>query len=887
MKTKLISLLVAVVLLVSTLASCAFDFKKDSGKTVTLDLSGLSGTIAADQVRTYTAEEFAKLVKELANTNAKRKDIRESGETIGETDVLSLSVDVTQSIGLYTTPVIATVTVTVEKGEITSCTVASEAGQAIADIDPVKNVVCDYIRAKLETTETDDDVKVGDTFTLSRDDVYVSGTGSAKSVKRYDGTTKWSYDEILEGNVDANGDLIPDTQKREHFVSSTMQGVTTNLEVTVLSAAREDIEIGEDDIISVYYYYGDHKEHDFGITTLGSDALKNNQKPATVFNSLSTAHNAVEAALLQHLRTAGIGKNAPMTFTTGKADVTADNRDYVGVSVVATYETTDGTTTTPHKVTDLSAVRSFFLGKDEATDGFDGIWSWKGVQDEILRLGSIEVDKEYTLATATLFINTDGSATALKKVGESYVKYTADDAAANEKIVEQEVKLTFTVTEHLDTGVWQTATCEGETVHFFVSDVKSPVYPTFELLQNDKYANSVKYDVTSSASAAKDGKEEITNKFLVTEQHEHTKDGEESGYTLLVNSALGAVICKYKTVTENDVETRQYFKYDAENPEAAEPLTFEDLFTEELEAKKDVFPAHTGTVDTDSEFVDYAMLYYLLVNEETSRMKKGTAAIWNAIMDKTSVKVPTKLLDAYYDELYENARYEYYTQYLTKKPEERMIPLFRVDKKPVENGNTVDVNSYYTFKSFETYFAYYVLKNSEEYEGYIAPEKGKDSATILNENAALAEKGEKPKKTVDQLIEAAVGTQEVYNDSTVHAGTIPSSVKPVEAISETSLRAKIDLMARKDLKARLVVHALAEELDIKIDEKEYKERAEYMYYASYAYTQFPDVESFVKAAYGSVEGAKTAMLFDTILEHLYKEKRVGETTFTLTFDAKE
>ncbi len=834
MKRKIISLLLAAVMLVSTLASCAFNFDAGSSAQVALDLSGITGTIRADQVLTIDAAEFEKILLELASANATSKADREEDEKIEANDTLSLSVAVTQTIGAYTTPTLVSLTVVVKKGEITSCTVAGETDEGTNDY--VKNALCDKIR---ELMATADGVKVGDEITATRTDVYISGSGTAKKVEKFDADDKWGRVENkldASGNtVDENGDGKPDTETVDTLISETMKGVTTVFTATVSSATKDgtSILLSQGDVVSLYYYYGDHTEHDFGFTNLdtATSLAGATKKTAFVYDGLSEAHSAVEQAFMNQILAAGtVYRNDFMEYLSGV--VNPDDRDFAEVKVFAYYEKTENNTTTKVSVSDLGATKNLFLGKEDTSTGFGGVWSWEEIRT-ILLAGNVEVDKEADFKTvADLWIDKNGK--ALKTDGDVKRLYTESDNTADLALTKQTVVLKYTLNDLYDTKKesWQTATVtvggEETTVTFFVADVKTPQAVTLENLKNQSYANASKYTLTSTASSAKDGKEEITRAFYLTEQHDHLEtdsDGDghndESGFTLLVNSSLGAVICKFKT--ENNVTT--YYKYDPDSEEDT-VLTFDDLFVDELEDKKSFFPSMTGAVDSEEDIVRYSMLYYLLVQEEQMRMQKGIAALWKIITEKSVVTVPQSLLDNYYDELYENARYTFY---------------YANDGKVEVKENSSDKTALATFEDFDDYLSYYAVSQNPK-----------------NEEA----------KKADMVKEAAELTAE-------------------------GRRTYIDAMAKEALSPRLIIHALADRLDITLSEEEYEERlnATLSYtismYNAYGITfPYATADEFVKATYGSKEGAKTGMLFDTVMESIYKNED-GSFTYILTYDAAE
>ena len=611
MKKRITSLILAAVMALSCLlmSACSYNWSKDAAGQVTLDLNAaLSGTLEADKVDVVTKAYLEDAYHALLASFGADKSLRKDGDDILAADKVKIDISVKQQLLVY------------ESNELyTETGYVYDMGKEETTTDALKKLIRKDLEERL--AEGGSGMKVGETYTVTGN-LYADKTGTSSSAKV-------SFTAGSDKNI-----AVP---------------TTVTYTVTQANADAPTVTLGANDIFNVYF-------------TKTVDGKTNTEKSWTYNFSSSALSGGVKYdpykkdGLSDPFYLALLDKGVQLNDSgaSAKADQKIGMHDWVKVTMTVNYKNDKDASVS---VADINNKSYTF---DMAVDTSDVVTKW--VRDDILaHINETGDDAQNRLAngsytlTKMLYIDKDNK--AFEKTNDLY---DADD----KDVTEQEVTVTYKVSS-VYAGDWDTLTVketvDGEekevTYDYYVSAITLlPEKVTFEDLLDSSKANGSKDD-DSATRYFYVLKEEIAD----TEDEDGDEDKEEIIEVRYTNNYYGEFLFKTKPADGENV--KYYGEKVTESTVEGEEDKVEDLtelyLYDGLKTEVDGEDAEKVLVETEDQMVLYALEVYLRAHEKEMKRQRGIDVMWSKILDASTVTVPQALLDAYYKEYYENARYDF------------------------------------------------------------------------------------------------------------------------------------------------------------------------------------------------------------------------------------
>lgn len=711
MKRTVVSFILAVCLLfgIVGMTGCAYNWD-NSAQAVTIDLNALKGN-KIDAVE-FAEQATAKLVLDAYH------DLRVSNGTakaeLGDGDVLeafaetTLSVKITRSLLMFETSTIySKSSFKVDLGEYTA------EGAPVDAIDKVSAVLEKLIAKDMATRIANgEELKVGESYTFSA-------------------TVNVTYKDTDEDGTKDDNEYT--------FASSTDAKHLSDIEYTITAASADapTVEIGDTDVIGVYF------------TKKAADGSEVDTDYNWRFTSLSATSVPSSATLLTYdpYYVADVKANAKDFLTALAAEIAAGNvnlgekpeyrdvddrvkaHDWVEVTLTLQYKKPkldennnpvldkDGNpeTTKVNIELPVTTLKSDLFSLSMSETDFNTELSknktvyayvWKNILahlsdtegDGVQKVGVVSNTSPKNLYTVpvenfpeTIYIDNDKKTCfGTDADGKVYEFYDAADAMKDGALIEgwtaisrDDLLFQYTITKAKGADWSSLEVTEEEKTYTYDYYVYSVTEITDELTLED---------LVNSTFMNKNADEATDARYFYAYSYDETKldeNGEavldEDGKTVTVEgskiySNSNYALPLFKTVEQDD-ESLKYYMYDEETEE------FSD--TEGLALMAGVL-GENETVDAEKRAVLYAIQKCLERDERAGCIR----AIWAHLVDNAVIEVPQELLDRYYDEYYQNQRYDFYVTY-------------EGESTYKENSETVTINDF-------TVYLMKVLKITDE-----------------------------------------------------------------------------------------------------------------------------------------------------------------------------
>ncbi len=611
MKKRVTSFILAAVLALSCLlmSACSYNWDKNAAGQVTLDLNAvLAGTLEADKVDVVTKAYLEDAYHALLASLGADKSLRKEGDDVLAADKITIDISVKQELLVYESDELYT-----ETGYV------YDMGKEETTTDALKKLIREDLEARL--AEGGSGMKVGEKYSVTGN-LYANKTGTSSSAKV----------SFTAGN---DKDIAVPT--------------TVTYTVTKANADAPTVTLGANDILTVYF-------------TKTVDGKTSTDKSWTYNFSSSNVTGGVtydpykKDGLSDPFYLALLEKGVAMNDSgaSAKADQKIGAHDWVKVTMTVNYKNDKDASVS---VADINNKSYTF---DMAVDTSDVVTKW--VRDDILahinETGEDAQNRlangEYTL-TKMLYIDKDNK--AFEKTNDLY---DADD----KDVTEQEVTVKYKVS-NVYAGNWESLTVketiDGEekdvTYDYYVSAIKAlPEKITFEDLLDSTKANGSKDDDSN------------TRYFYVLEEEiADTDDADSDGDTEEIieirytNNYYGEFL--FKTKPADGENAKYYGEKVTESTVEGEEDKVEELtelyIYDGLKTAVDGEAAEKKLIETEDDMVLYALEVYLRAHEKEMQRQRGIDVMWEKITAAAKVEIPKSILDAYYKEYYENARYTF------------------------------------------------------------------------------------------------------------------------------------------------------------------------------------------------------------------------------------
>lgn len=686
MKRTVVSFILAVCLIfgIVGMTGCAYNWD-NSAQAVTLDLNALKGSKI--DAYGYADDVTAKLVldayHDLLKSNGTAKATLEDGEVLKENDEVTLSVKVKRSLLLFETSTLYTKS----SFEVDLEEYASDGSPV--DAEDKESAVLEKLIAKDMATRitAGEELKVGETYTFSA-------------------PLKMQYN-------DANKDDKKDDSEYK-FTATDDEKHLSDIEYTVTAASSDadTVVVGNTDVIGVYF------------TKKASDGSEVDTDYNWRFTSISASSVPSSAKLYTYdpYYTADVEESAKSFFAALAAEIAAGNvtldeapeyretndrvsaHDWVEVTLTLQYikpvldddgnpvldEKGEPKTTTVDIKYPVTSLKTDLFSLSMSDEDFDKeldknktVYSYvrKNILahlndsegDGVQKVGDVSAESPvnlYKIPTEnfpeTIYVDDEGFCFGTDKEGKVYEFYDADDAKKEGVLLSgwTEVKaedflFQYTISgakgaEWSQLAVTEVNKAEGEetesekvyTYDYYVYSVTELTDElTLEDLVNSTFMNKNADEATDARyfyAYSYDETELDENGEAVLDEEGNPKTVE--GSKIYANSNYALTL--FKTVEQED-ESLKYYAYDEEAEKFSE--------TEGL-ALMDGVIAEGETVDAEKRAVLYAIQRCLERDERAGCIR----AIWDHLAAVAEIKLPQELLDQYYEEYYQNARYTFF-----------------------------------------------------------------------------------------------------------------------------------------------------------------------------------------------------------------------------------
>ncbi len=598
MKKKLTSLILCAVLIFTMVVASACSYNwNDAYQSVSLNIGdALTGTIATSKkIEVVDKAMIDKVIHDLAAQGASSRDLRDTDALLEGDDKVTFGVTIKEQL---------------EDGKETALT-PDVTSYTFKLTDAQTGIIAEAVRAHILANLTGESaVKVGKETTIK-------GAVLIATAKTANNKTTYTFEDgkNTDGSNKENAKIY-------------------NISFTVSTAkiADEKVLPENGDILTIYYVSQKGDEAPVTSYNWSYDFGSNKLSGGTVFDP-ATSDEVKSTKPLYDYIVAGKLPLMAAPVLRAKDDVIAA-RDFVKITVTATYLAEDGTT----KV-EIADVKKMQLSFDLAgTTTANDVVTY--LRDQ-LKTGTFKVGEEGSFKRTTFVKEISGKPDILwnEQIKNDKDVVIATNTrfydATSEGVTAKEVTFEYKIESAYGSGDWGTWTdTETNTRYdFYVTSIKKLADTTkLDILTNSSVANGTTY-------------ENGDTRYLYVNSHEEKdEDGKTVIGTHYDNYYYGIELFLKKEI-ENEDKTKKTVFVDDEGNEIS--YTF-------------VGDTEATTIDTEEKAVRYAIEKYLLESFEDARKKYATASMWKLLLEKAVLFMPQKLYDDYYNEYYENARYTFY-----------------------------------------------------------------------------------------------------------------------------------------------------------------------------------------------------------------------------------
>ena len=667
MKRTVVSLILAVCLAfgIIGMTGCAYNWD-DSKNAVSIDLAALKGSKidAVDFAEEATAKLILDAYHDLRASNGTAKAALKDGDKIAAFAELTLTVNITRSLLMFETQALYTnSSYALDLGEYTA------EGEPVDGADkvllPLEKLIAKEIATRIAEGE---ELKVGETYTFSA-------------------PLKITY-------TDTDSDDTKDDNEYT-FTQTTEPKYLSDIEFTITAAAADapTVVVGATDILNLYFTKkaedGTEIDTDYNwrYTSITTTSIPSSLTRLTYDPYYAEKQNEAAEAFIKALAEKIAAGEIVLTEAAEyrSAGDKVQKHDWVEVELTLEYkykdkEQNDITDNIPMPATTVKTdlycltMSDTDLDTELAKNRVVHKYAWSNIVANLNKTEGDDVQKvgsTYTVPLEklpeTIYLDSDRRCFKTEtKTGEDgkevtyYTWYTEADAY-EDGIIQSEwtkidgadfaFKYKIKSAKGADWGSFTTVEGEG-------AEAKTVTYDYYIDSATALYDELTLEDLANSTLMNKDADKATNARYFYAYSYDETELDENGNAVLDENGNAKTVagskiyansnyaITLFKTVEQADGSLK-YYAYD----EAA--AKFSD--TEGLSLMEGVI-GDGETVDAEKRAVLYAIQKCLERDERAGCIR----AIWAFLSENATIKMPKELLDQYYNEYYENQRYNFY-----------------------------------------------------------------------------------------------------------------------------------------------------------------------------------------------------------------------------------